>query len=154
MTTPSEGAGQLPAETVDAVQKALGTEHAAIWIYGLASAFLPPSAQSAVTEGMTAHRARRDATERLLRDGGATPAPGAPAYLPPSPVTDATSAAAVLAAAETDTSVAWRGVLERTDDPNVRRAAMAALTSSAVRAVRWRRRAGQSPAVQQFPGRP
>jgi len=154
MTTSSDDEGKLPQETADAVQKALGTEHAAVWMYGLASAFLPAQVQSSVTEGMTAHRARRDATERLLRDGGATPAPGAPAYLPPSPVTDATSAAAVLAAAETDTSVAWRGVLERTDDPNVRRAAMAALTSSAVRAVRWRRRAGQSPAVQPFPGRP
>ncbi|GDY30533.1 ferritin-like domain-containing protein [Gandjariella thermophila] len=153
-TTTTGGSRELPEETVDALQKALGTEHAAVWVYGLASAFLPAAAQPALTEGATAHRARRDATERLLRDAGATPAASAPAYLPPNPVTDAASAAAMLVSAENDTSVAWRGVLERSDDQDVRRAAVDALTASAVRAVSWRQRAGQSPAVVAFPGRP
>jgi hypothetical protein len=153
-TTTSGGARELPQETVDALQRALGIEHAAVWVYGLASAFLPAATQSAVTEGMTAHRARRDTTERLLRDAGATPAPSAPAYLPPNPVTDPTSAATVLVNAESDASVAWRGVLERSDDQAVRRAAMDGLTESAVRAVSWRRRAGRSPAVVPFPGQP
>jgi hypothetical protein len=153
-TTPGGGTRELPEDTVDALQRALGTEQAAVWIYGLASAFLPAAAQAAMTEGMTAHRARRDATERLLRDAGAIPVASAPAYLPPHPVTDAVSAAAVLVSAESDTSVAWRGVLERSDDQTVRRTATEALTGSAVRAVSWRRRAGQSPAVVPFPGQP
>ncbi|HEY7593178.1 MAG TPA: ferritin-like domain-containing protein [Actinophytocola sp.] len=150
----SSGGGQLPADSVEAVQSALGSEHAALWVYGLVSAFLPDSYNAAVTEGTTAHRARRDATERLLADAGQTPRPAEPAYVPPQPVADQKSAIAVLVLAEADTTVAWRAVLERTDDKNVRRAALEALTAAAVRATRWRRAAGQSPAAPAFPGEP
>jgi hypothetical protein len=150
----SSGGGKLPSDAVAAVQAALGSEHAALWVYGLVSAFLPDSFNAPVNEGNTAHRARRDATERLLADGGATPRPAEPAYVPPQPVTDQKSALAVLVVAESDTTVAWRAVLERTDDKNVRRAALEALTAAAVRATRWRRAAGQSPAAPAFPGAP
>jgi hypothetical protein len=150
----SSGGGKLPSDAVAAVQAALGAEHAALWVYGLVSAFLPDSFNAPVNEGNTAHRARRDATERLLADGGATPQPAEPAYVPPQPVKDQKSALAVLVVAESDTTVAWRAVLERTDDKLVRRAALDALTAAAVRATRWRRAAGQSPAAPAFPGTP
>ncbi len=144
----------LPDDTVGAVQAALGAEHAALWVYGLVSAFLPDSLDATVAEGTTAHRARRDATERLLADAGETPRPAEPAYVPPKPVTDRKSAIAVLVVAESDTTVAWRAVLERTDDAAVRRTALEALTIAAVRATRWRIAAGQSPATPAFPGKP
>jgi hypothetical protein len=150
----SSTGGTLPADSVQAVQSALGAEHAALWVYGLVSAFLPDSYNAAVTEGTTAHRARRDATERLLADAGQTPRPAEPAYVPPKPVADQKSAIAVLVLAEADATVAWRAVLERTDDKHVRRAALEALTAAAVRATRWRRAAGQSPAAPAFPGEP
>ncbi|MFI9009612.1 ferritin-like domain-containing protein [Actinosynnema sp. NPDC053489] len=139
--------------SVDAVQDALAAEHAAVWTYGLVSAFIsaPPQA-AAVTEGATAHRARRDATERWLRDAGATPRPPAAAYLPPQPVDSAASAIAALIAVETDACVAWRGVLERTDDGALRTSALDALTLSAVRATRWRKAAGITPTSIAFPG--
>lgn len=136
---------------VDAVQTALGTEHAALWTYGLVSAFLGNQA-AAVAEGANAHRARRDTTERWLRDHGATPNPPAAAYLPPSPVSDAPSALAALIAAEQDTCAAWRGVLERTDDGGLRTSALEALTTAAVRATRWRKAAGTNPASITMPG--
>ncbi|HEY0453628.1 ferritin-like domain-containing protein [Actinophytocola sp.] len=145
---------RLPADSLAAVQAALGAEHAALWVYGLVSAFLPDSFNAPVAEGTTAHRARRDATERLLADAGATPSPAEPAYVPPKPVTDQASALAVLILAETDTTVAWRAVLERTDDKAVRTAALEALTIAAVRATRWRRAAGQTPATPALPGQP
>lgn len=148
------GPKQLPADTVSAVQSALGAEHATLWVYGLVSAFLPDKFGNAVTEGTTAHRARRDATERLLADAGRTPRPAEPAYVPPQPVTDQQSALAVLVLAESDTTVAWRAVLERTDEAAVRRVALEALTIGAVRATRWRLAAGQSPAAPPFPGQP
>lgn len=135
--------------SVESVQTALGTEHAALWTYGMVSAFLN---DQAVAEGANLHRARRDTTERWLRDHGATPNPPAAAYLPPSPVSDGPSALAALVAVEQDTCAAWRGVLERTDDSALRTSALEALTTAAVRATRWRRAAGSNPASIAMPG--
>ncbi len=137
--------------SVDAVQEALGAEHAAVWTYGLVSAFISQQA-AAVAEGANAHRARRDTTERWLRDQGATPRPPAPAYRPPQPVDSAAAAIAALVAVETDACVAWRGVLERTEDAALRASALDALTTSAVRATRWRKAAGMTPMSITFPG--
>lgn len=136
---------------VDAVQTALGTEHAALWTYGMVAAFLGNQA-AAVAEGSNAHRARRDTTERWLRDQNATPNPPAAAYLPPAPVSDGPSALAALVAVEQDTCAAWRGVLERTDDAALRTTALEALTTAAVRATRWRKAAGTTPASIAMPG--
>ncbi|WP_233161037.1 ferritin-like domain-containing protein [Actinophytocola xanthii] len=154
MTSPSPAPSSLPSDAASAVQAALGAEHAAIWVYGLVSAFLPEQFAGAVTDGANAHRARRDATELLLADAGEAPRPAEPAYVPPQPVTEQASAIAVLVLAETDTTVAWRAVLERTDDATLRANALQALTDAAVRATRWRRAAGESPAAAAFPGRP
>src|SRR6266540_1615051 len=135
----------LPADGAEAVQRALGAEHAAVWVYGLVSAFLPAAFDAPTLEGMTAHRARRDATERLLAASGQTPRPAEPAYLTPRPVSDQASALAVLVAAEVDAGVAWRAVLERTDAAELRRFGLESLTGAAVRAARWRKAAGQAP---------
>jgi hypothetical protein len=145
-------AGPLPPDAVDAVQAALGAEHAAIWVYGLVSAFLPADLSAPVNEGITAHRARRDATERLLDSVGVLPRPAEAAYLPPSPVNNRNSAVSVLVTAEVDASIAWRAVLDRTDDPALRQSALDALTSSAVRATRWRKVVGTQPATPAMPG--
>jgi hypothetical protein len=152
--TPSGSSAPLPSDAAAAVQAALGAEHAAIWVHGLVSAFLPEQFGGPVAEGAAAHRARRDATERLLAQSGEIPRPAEPAYVPPRPVGDQASALAVLVLAETDTTVAWRAALERTDDAALRRTALEALTDAAVRATRWRRAAGESPAAPAFPGRP
>ncbi len=151
---PSSSAVPLPGDAEEAVQQALGAEHAALWVYGLVSAFLPASYAGAVGEGVSGHRARRDATERLLAGTGSTPRPAEPAYLPPKPVTDQTSALAVLVVAESDCGVAWRAVLERTDDGELRRSALEALTAAAVRATRWRKAGGITPLANPMPGQP
>ncbi len=153
MTAPSSSAA-LPGESADATQDALGAEHAALWVYGLVSAFLPPDFADALQEGVDAHRSRRDALELLLSGAGQNPRAGEPAYVPPQPVTDQASALAVLVVAETDVTVAWRAVLERTDDKELRTTGLTALTDAAVRATRWRRAAGQSPATPPLPGAP
>ena len=105
-------------------------------------------------EGTNAHRARRDATELLLGSAGQNPRSAEPAYVTPQPVTDEASAIAVLVVAEADVTVAWRAVLERTDDKDLRASALAGLTDAAVRATRWRRAGGQSPATPPLPGAP
>lgn len=149
--------GQTPLQesaTRDALAAALAAEHAAVWSYGLASAFLPPTAAGTVVEGAAAHRARRDALEALSEAAGIAPVAAAAAYRVPAPVTDAVSAAGLLAVAEDDTTAAWRAVLERTDDPGLRRTGVEAMVAGAIAGVRWRRVAGTTPLVAVFPGSP
>ncbi|WP_216216297.1 ferritin-like domain-containing protein [Amycolatopsis aidingensis] len=162
---PALGAGQpgeleratvpeLPEEAEQALQQALAAEHAAVWVYGLVAAYLPADFDRGVREGAAAHRDRRDAAERVLTAAGATPRPAEPAYPPPEPVTDQPSAMALVVVAETDAAQAWRGVLERTDDPALRSMAADSLLGSATRVTRWRADAGTTPAANPLPGTP
>jgi hypothetical protein len=146
--------------TVAALQDALATEHAAVWAYGVVSAFVPPELIDQVNEAATAHRARRDATERMLSDIGVEPIPAEPAYRTPSPVTDLAGTLALAIIAENDTATAWRsliersGVVERPAQPRLRSAALDALVGAAVRASRWRAAAGLPVQTVPFPGAP
>jgi hypothetical protein len=142
----------LPADTANALQQALAAEHAALWLYGTASAFVTGSSETEIIAGMGAVQNLRDATERRLTAGGVTPTPAQPAYLVPTQITNQTSALTALAIAESDATTAWRSVLEHTDDAGTRSAALAALIDSAVRQTRWRRLAGESPASVAMPG--
>ena len=144
----------LPPETADALQRALASEHAAIWSYALAGAFLPAAAHPALTKGSETHTVRRDATITTLKNAGATPKSAEPGYSTPQPLTNAASAYALLVAAETDVVSAWRSVLEYTSNAGIRKTALDALTDAAVRAMSWRRSSGQSPATPPLPGQP
>ncbi|NIJ12854.1 hypothetical protein FHU38_003198 [Saccharomonospora amisosensis] len=145
--------GGLAQESVAALQEALAAEHAAVWVYGLVSAFLPDDFGKGIEAGADAHRDRRDACERVLTAAGATPRPAEPAYLPPQPVTGTESAQAVVITAETDAARAWHGVLEHSDDARLRVLATQALVGSATRCTSWRMEAGVSPAAVALPGR-
>ncbi|QUQ71601.1 ferritin-like domain-containing protein [Kutzneria sp. CA-103260] len=142
----------LPPETVDALQRALAAEHAAIWVYGLAGAFLPAASGAALTKGAEVHTVRRDATITTLKSAGATPKSAEPGYGTPQPLTNQSSAFTLLVAAETDTVSAWRSVLENTSDSGVRKTALDALTDAAVRAMTWRQSGGQTPSTPPLPG--
>lgn len=144
--------GQIP---VDALQSALAAEHAAVWAYGLAGAFLADELAGQLAEAAAAHRAGRDGTEQVLIDAGAQPVPAEPGYLTPEPVTDHASALRLAITVETDTAAAWRSVIERSPaEPGLRRAALDELTAAAVRAARWRTAARATPATVPFPGTP
>ncbi len=91
----------------------------------------------------------------MLIDAGAPPVPPEPGYLTPEPVTDAASALRLAITAETDAAAAWRSVIERsTADPDLRGAALDALTGAAVQAARWRTASGSTPPTVPFPGAP
>ena len=160
MTTPSAPPPATPQPALSddlraAVFAALGTEHAAVWSYGLVSAFLPAANAPAITAASLAHRERRDAVVALLAREGVTPPTAAAAYRPPSPVTDATSAAVLATVAEDDVAAAWRAVAERTEPDTggeLRRLALDAVTAAATTSVTWRRIAGRTPLVPAFPG--
>jgi hypothetical protein len=144
----------VPTETVDALQRALAAEHAAIWAYGLAGAYLPAASDPALTKGAEAHTVRRDAVTATLQKAGATPKPAEPGYSVPQPLSNASSAFVLLVAAETDVVSAWRSVLEYTADAGIRKTALDALTDGAVRAMTWRQSGGQTPATPPLPGQP
>ncbi|PRX51039.1 uncharacterized protein DUF4439 [Prauserella shujinwangii] len=146
--------GELTEQAVTALQEALAAEHAAVWVYGLVSAFLPATYRTGLEDGAAAHRDRRDACERVLAAAGATPRPPEPAYPPPEPVTDAASAESLVVTAEADAAEAWRGVLERTDDGGLRTLAVQSLIGSATRGTRWRMESGAEPAAVPLPGTP
>jgi hypothetical protein len=99
-----------------------------------------------------AHRARRDACVRLLIDAGRRPLAAEPAYRTPSPVTDQTTAIQLAQAAEHDVAAAWHSVLERCDDPGLRRTALDGLTDAATRGARWASRSSTRPLVPAMPG--
>ena len=142
----------LPPETVDALQRALAAEHAAIWAYGLAGAFLPAGSRPALAKGSEAHTVRRDATITTLKNAGATPKAAEPGYSVPHPLTNQSSAFTLLVAAETDTVSSWRSVLEHTSDSDLRKTTLDAMTDAAVRAMTWRQSGGQTPSTPPLPG--
>ncbi|MFE9627957.1 ferritin-like domain-containing protein [Streptomyces sp. NPDC006527] len=120
-----------------ALQAALAAEHAAVYGYGVVGGRVREERRTEARAAYDAHRARRDALAREVRDLGAEPVAASAAYALPFPVPD--SAAAVRFAADLEERVA--GVysdLVRATAGARRREAAGALRETAVRAVRWR----------------
>jgi hypothetical protein len=151
---PPNGQPTPDPETTSAVQTALGTEHAAVWCYGLIAAFLSTALDREARDDLTAHRVRRDATIRLLTDSGVRAEVAQPAYRVPVPVTDQASAIQLAVTAESDAAAAWYSVLERCDDHGLRRMALEGLTDAAVRGARWSGQLNPPAPIPPFPGRP
>lgn len=128
-----------------ALQAALAAEHAAVYGYGVVGGRIGDGRRTEAITAYDAHRARRDALVREVKDLGGRPVAASAGYALPFQVPDA--AAAVRLAAELEDRVA--GVyadLVRAAGGGRRALAAEALREAAVRAVRWR---GKSVA---FPG--
>lgn len=143
----------LDRGSVDALQDALATEHAALWSYSLAIAFLSGEQRTRARGDEAAHRAVRGSVERMLAAAGARAVSALPAYFPPQPVVDGASAAALVVVAEGDSLAAWKSVLEHTSDRELRRTALGVLSDGTLRCARWRVVVGTRPAIPNFPGR-
>ncbi len=135
------------------LQNALDTEYAAVYSYGLITAYANTDRARLVAEFSAAHRARRDATIELLEAGGTAPEPPAAAYNPPAPVDDPIPAAHLAVSVESDCAAQWYAVVENATDESVRATATEALTEAAVRRARWQTILGAAPATVAFPGR-
>lgn len=137
--------GDGDKRVLTALQAALGAEHAAVYGYGVVGGRIGAARRSEALAAYDAHRARRDALARDVRDLGGTPVAASAGYALPFQVAD--TGDAVRLAAEVEDRVA--GVysdLVRASTGERRRAAAEGLREAAVRAVRWR---GESVA---FPG--
>lgn len=141
------------SEQDERLAAALSAEHAAIFAYGPIGVRLSGEQAREARATEAAHRTRRDALVVWLAEAGATvPAPE-PAYTLPFPVRDADSAMRLAIEIETRTAAVWRAAIPVTEATR-RRQAVEALTDCAVRATRWRIRAGVDPVTVAFPGRP
>jgi hypothetical protein len=131
------GASGAAAGELTALQAALAAEHAVVYGYGVVGGRIGAALRTDAQAAYDAHRARRDALVRELRDLGAEPVAASAAYALPFPVPDA--AAAVRLAVELEERVA--GVysdLVRAAGDERRLEAAGALREAAVRAARWR----------------
>ena len=136
-----------------ALQRALNSEYAAVYSYGVIAAYANADRARMVAEFGAAHRARRDATIELLEAGGTAPEAAGAAYAPPFPVDDPIPAAHLAVAVESDCAAAWYAVVEQATDAAVRATATEALTESALRRARWQAILGTNPVTTAFPGR-
>ncbi|PRZ43563.1 uncharacterized protein DUF4439 [Antricoccus suffuscus] len=143
----------MSKEQVDALQAALRAEHAIIWAYGDIGAHAAVQRQDQVASVELRHRQRRDAIQTLLVAAGAVPDPSEPAYQLPKPVTNPTDAIEVAGMLEDKVAAAWRYVLGRSTDLDVRTLAVDSLIDAATQALRWRQVvSGTQATTQAFPG--
>ncbi|MFI9113121.1 ferritin-like domain-containing protein [Streptomyces venezuelae] len=122
---------------LDATQAALAAEHAAVYGYGVVGGRVDAGRRAEATVAYEAHRARRDALRRTVRDLGGTPVVAEAAYALPFRVADPAAAARLAAVLEDRVAGVYSDLVRAAEGPQ-RREAAAALREAAVRAVRWR----------------
>ncbi|MGW7357403.1 DUF4439 domain-containing protein [Streptomyces sp. NPDC054802] len=122
---------------LDALQAALAAEHAAVYGYGVVGGRVGDDRENEAVAAHAAHRSRRDALARTVRDLGGKPAVAAAGYDLPFAVPDA-AAAIRLAAVLEDRVAGVYSDLVRASEGSLRLEAAGALREAAVRAVRWR----------------
>jgi len=149
------GSTQVPAAIEERALKllraAVAVEHAAIWAYGLISAYSTKDADL-IRTNRNGHIYRRDAgADRILAAGG-QPVQPRPAYHVPFEITDVESARKLARVAEEDSAKAWRAVIGGTDSPDLRTFALSGLSDSAVRLAMLRKLSKLAPFTQAFPG--
>ncbi len=123
--------------TVRALQAALTAEHAAIYGYGVAGAYLAGNAQATATTDWVAHQVARDRIEAMLRSLGAQPAAAAVAYQLPMPVRNASEAVALAVVLEDRVATAYLGLVALSNI-SFRDFGAEQVQASALRAAAWR----------------
>ncbi|NMN99827.1 ferritin-like domain-containing protein [Gordonia sp. TBRC 11910] len=140
------------SETTDALGTAVDAEHAAVYTYGVLTAFTTGAQRDAVATYIAEHRARRDELNQALVAAGAPARTTAPGYIIPLAVTNSATAARAALDAEQDTAQAYRSLAEHADTEKIRRLAVDGLTECALRAAFWREAAGIRPVTTALPG--
>ncbi|MFE4062257.1 ferritin-like domain-containing protein [Streptomyces sp. NPDC059096] len=127
----------MTTRALEAAQAALAAEHAAVYGYGVVGGRVDRARRAEATAAYTAHRSRRDALARTVRDMGGRPAVAAAAYALPFEVPDVAAAERLAAELEDRVAGVYSDLVRASEGP-LRREAAGALREAAVRAVRWR----------------
>ena len=135
-----------------ALGDALRSEYAAIFGYGVVSAYISGARNSSIAEVWSAHRSRRNRIIHLIESAGEKAPLPEVAYTSQDKVWDNLTAIQLAAHIEDDCSVAWSRALQQCTTPESRKLAMQALLHTAEWNARWRMAAGMSPAIDPLPG--
>ncbi|MFJ8919220.1 ferritin-like domain-containing protein [Streptomyces sp. NPDC102415] len=125
------------AQALRAAQAALAAEHAAVYGYGVLGGRLADGRRGDATAACDAHRARRDALARTVRDLGGTPVAAHAAYELPFAVRDPATAMRLASVLEDRVAGVYSDLVRAARGP-LRQYAAGALREAAVRAARWR----------------
>jgi uncharacterized protein DUF4439 len=142
--------------TLEALQRSLEAEHAAVYVYGALGAQTSRTAEPALSDALlaayTEHRARRDQLTRAVSDLGAQPAAAAPAYALPGGLVrvEAVRRAALELERGCAATYAW---LVASSAGTRRRWAVSALTDAAVRELVFRGTPEMLPGADEFADR-
>lgn len=138
--------------TTDALAAVVSAEDAAIFTYGVITAFAATARRGIVADFTAEHRAARDAAAAAITAAGGEPPLAAAGYVLPVEVKNSTTAAQAAVDAEHETAVAYRALLEKAEDEAARKLGLEGLARSAVRAATWRAALRQSPFTEAMPG--
>ena len=134
MTTPPTGS--VPTSTVQALQKALAAEHAAVDLYGLLGAQASSSRQPALFRQLSAayvdHRASHDRLTELVAARGQDPVAAGTDYAPPGPTGTPAQVRATARTIEQRVTLTYGELVAHTAGAD-RRFAISALDASALR---------------------
>jgi hypothetical protein len=138
----------LPEPAVDALQAALGGEHAVIWAYGVLGPRAGDARADLARDLLLVHGTARDTLRALLVGAGASPVAAEPAYTLPMEPTDPVSAAELAAALEERLAALYADLVASSIRPTVRSLAVDNLAATASRVAQWR---GSAPALPGLP---
>jgi hypothetical protein len=147
-----------PAPEIEAMQRVLARQHAAVYAYSVIGVHLSdPGQVNTVRSLQAAHQATRDQLMADLVARSVTPATAAPTYSPAKPVTDAASAQHWALQLEDDCATAYRYLLTVTASMTgsvtaLRQLTIAGLTASAQSALTWRALLTPATPTVPFPG--
>jgi hypothetical protein len=142
--SPSPATPAVPDVVTGALQQVLRAQHAAVFGYSLIGVRLSERAQVASARTLqAAHRLTRDELMAQIAQRGATPDEAQASYAPTESVRDATSAQRWALQLEQDCAAGYRYLLAAAvsaggQQLEVRRQALAGLTSAAESATQWR----------------
>ncbi|MFE2379305.1 ferritin-like domain-containing protein [Streptomyces sp. NPDC059398] len=121
----------------EAAQAALAAEHAAVYGYGVVGGRVSAARRAEAHQAYDAHRARRDALVRTVRDLGGKPVAASAAYALPFDVAEQADAVRLAAVLEDRVADVYSDLVRAARGP-LRHEAALALREAAVRAARWR----------------
>ncbi|MBV2353549.1 ferritin-like domain-containing protein [Streptomyces sp. J2-1] len=124
------------SDELAAVQAALAAEHAAVYGYGVVGGRVSEARRGEARSAWDAHRSRRDALAREVRDLGGEPVAANAGYALPFPVSDGASAVRLAADLEERVAAVYSDLVRATTGAR-RTSAATALRDAAVRATRW-----------------
>ena len=142
--------------TLEATQRTLAAEHAAVYVYGALGAQTSRSAApglfAAISTAYAVHRSRRDLLGRVVADLGATPVASAASYALPARLGDQQVITRTARELEEGCAATYAYLVANSVGPR-RRWAVEALTDAAVRVLAFRGTPEMLPGADEYADR-